>query len=473
MTREYVPRAFAPLAMRHLANVPRCALWAKPGMGKTTLTLTHLEVCYNLAGDSQPTLVLAPLRVARDGWATEAGKWQHLRGLEVVPVIGTEDERIAALKRDAPIYTMNYDNLPWLRDWLRARGKAWPFRRVVADESVKLKGFRVQQGTQRAGVLREFAHREVKEWINLTGTPAPNGLKDLWGQTWFLDGGKRLGMSYTAFEQRWFGYKRVQDAVSKRPGIVPVIMPGADEQIHERLRDICLTLDPKDWFDLAEPVVNVIRVDLPKSARAKYRQLERELFSELEAGQTVEVFNAASLSNKCLQLANGAAYLDPERYGAGKWVEVHFEKLDALESLMAETGDDPLLVVYEFKSDLARIRRQWPDALDLADEADLSRAKRGEGKLWCGHPASIGEGVDGLQQHCNTVVFFGQTWRLDLHDQVIERVGPMRQLQAGTGKPVFLHYIIASRTVDEVVYARRDSKRSVQDLLMEYMKEQA
>jgi len=464
--REYTPRAFAPMAMDHFNQQPRCALWAKPGMGKTILTLTHLDILHRVWGESRPTLVLAPLRVARDTWATEAGKWQHLRGLEVVPIVGDADMRKAALRRDAPVYTTNYETLPWLVDQL---GDRWPFTTVVADEAVRLKGFRLKQGTQRAKALGGMAHKRVKRFVQLTGTPASNGLKDLWGQMWFLDAGQRLGRTYSAFEDRWFAYKRVVDAISKKPGIVPVILPHAHEEIHARLADICLTLDPKDWFDLRDPIVNVIEVDMPTSARAKYRDLERELFTMI-GDKEVEVFNAAALSNKCLQLANGAMYLDPERYGKGVAVEVHREKLDALGELMDATGDDPLLVSYEFQSDRDRIVREWPDAL-LLDRADhLARAKAGEGKLWVGHPASIGEGVDGLQEHCNTIVFFGQTWRLDLHDQIIERVGPMRQMQAGKDRNVFVHYIVARGTVDQVVLARRDGKRSVQDALLAYMK---
>lgn len=467
MLREYTPRPFAASVMEHFNDNPRCAFWGKPGVGKTILTLTHLDILHRVWGESAPTLVLAPLRVARDTWATEAGKWRHLRGLDVVPIVGDPDQRRAALRRDAPVYAMNYEQLPWLIDTL---GERWPFATVVADEAVRLKGFRVQQGTARAQSLGKVSHTKIKRFIQLTGTPASNGLKDLWGQMWFLDAGQRLGRSYSAFEARWFAYKRVVDAISKKPGIVPVILPNAHEEIHARLADICLTLDPKDWFDLKEPIVNVIEVEMPASARSKYRDLERELFTMI--GDTeVEVFNAAALSNKCLQLANGAMYLDPERYGAGVWIEVHDEKLEALQELMDATGDDPLLVSYEFKSDRERILRRWPDALDLAVEGDLAKAKAGEGKLWVGHPASIGEGIDGLQEHCNQVVFFGQTWRLDLHDQIIERVGPMRQMQAGKDRNVFVHYIVARGTVDQVVVARRDGKRSVQDALMSYMKE--
>lgn len=467
--RQYTPRAFTPQVEALFADQPRCALWAKPGMGKTILTLNHLDILHNVIGESAPTLVLAPLRVARDGWAHESKKWEHLKGFDVTPIVGTVEQRLAALKKDSPVFTTNYEQLVWLRDHFKDNGKAWPFRTVVADESTKLKSFRLKQGSVRAHVIGEVAHTKVKNWINLTGTPSPNGLKDLWGQTWFLDAGARLGRSYAAFEQRWFAYKKVVDTISHKPGIVPVIQPYASEQIHERLADICLTLDPKDWFDLQDPIVNVIEVDLSYNARAKYKELEKELFAQFD-GIDVEVFNAAGLTNKCSQMANGAIYLDPERYGAGTWVECDFGKLEALSELADETGDDPLLVAYQFKSDKARLLRQFPDALDLSDADHMAAAKRGEGKLWLGHPASMGHGVDGLQAYCNQIVFFAQDWNLEYHDQILERIGPMRQYQEGKTCGVFIHYLVARDTIDEVVIARRSGKASVQQVLMDYMK---
>lgn len=449
--------------MDHLANAERCALWAKMGMGKTVLTMTHLDILHNVAGEDAPTLVLAPLRVARDGWAAEAAKWEHLRGLDVVPVIGDAKQRSRALQQDAQVFAINYDNLVWLRDWFEDNRRAWPFRTVVPDECTKLKSFRLRQGGVRAQALAQIAHKDVRRWINLTGTPASNGLEDLWGQTWFLDAGQRLGRTFSAFRDRWFRPVRAGQFHQWHA------LPDAAEEIHERLADICLTLDPRDWFDMHEPIVNVIEVDMPASARAKYREMERELFTMV--GDTeVEAFSAAAKYGKCLQMANGAVYVDPEKYGEGRWVTVHDEKLDALQELVDNTGDDPLLVSYQFKSDLARMLTRWPDALNMADEADMNAAKAGKGKLWLGHPASMGHGVDGLQEHCNTVVFFAQDPNLEYHDQILERVGPMRQLQAGKDRPVFLHYLVARGTIDELEITRRNTKRSVQDALMDYMK---
>lgn len=457
MRRPFTPRPYHGLAMDHLAGVPRSAIFAKPGMGKSVMALTFLDYLHNVWGEDRPSLVLAPLRVARDTWANEAGKWAHLSGIEVVPIVGTTEQRKAALRRQAPVYATNYDNLVWLKDQFKTR--PWPFATVVADESTKLKSFRLRQGGVRAQALAKVAHKDVERWINLTGTPASNGLADLWGQTWFLDAGQRLGRTFSAFQDRWFRPSKAGQFTKWNQA------EHAQEEIQERLADICLTLEPRDWFDLKEPIVNMIEVELPASARAQYREMERELFTMI-AGNEVEAMSAAAKSQKCLQMANGAVYLEDGK----TWVGCHTEKLDALEELAAETGDDPLLVAYQFKSDLARLRKRFPAALVLAETEGMAAAMRGEGKIWLGHPQSMGHGVDGLQHHCNTIVFFAQDWNLEQHDQVLERVGPMRQLQAGKDRPAFVHYIVARNTIDELVMARRASKRSVQDLLLQYLK---
>jgi SNF2-related domain len=466
--KVYQPRPFASLVWDFLQNHRRCNLWAGMGLGKTSLVETYLDAVYNIGGEGDPTLVLGPLRVARDVWSTEVTKWAHLQGLTVSVVVGTQAERASALRQPAQVYAMNYDNLEWLEDALA--GRAWPFKRVVPDESTRLKNFRLRQGGARAKVLGKIAHTRVTDWINLTGTPSPNGLKDLWGQQWFIDQGQRLGRTYSAFEQRWFS---VQRQAGGYPGPA-ILLPGAQEQIMGRLADCSLTIDPKDWFDLKDPMANVIEVELPATARRHYRELERQFLTEV-AGQKIEAFNAAAKSMKLLQLANGAAYLDPNEHGQGehgapKTVEIHDAKLQALESLLEEQAGRPVLCAYHFKSDLARIQRAFPHAINVATKDGLARAKRGEGRLWLGHPASMGHGVDGLQEHCHTACFFGHWWDLEQWQQFIERIGPVRQMQAGKDRLVTLHYIVAKDTVDEVVMARRTSKRAVQDLLLDYMK---
>ena len=472
MADVFNPRPYQTLAIDFIANHPRCALWAGMGMGKTSTVLTLLDAQYNVAGCDYPTLVMAPKRVAQSTWPDETRKWQHLKGLEISAIVGTPEQRLAALKRDVPVHTINYDNLPWLIDLM---GSKWPWRRVVSDESTRLKGFRSKQGGVRAQALATVAHTHVKEWINLTGTPAPNGLKDLWGQTWFLDQGMRLGRTYGAFEERWFGWRRATDALTHKPGIQPVIFPFAQEQIQERLKDICLTLDPKDWFDLKDPIITPVYVDLPPRAQRAYKEMEKELFTVL-GGHEIEAVNAASKSMKCLQIANGAAYIDSDADSddhpkARQWQEVHDEKIEALKSIVAESGGMPILVAYQFKSDLSRILKAFPEARHLDDNpATLREWNDGRIPMLVAHPASAGHGLN-LQDGGNIIAFFGHWWNLELHDQIIERIGPVRQAQAGHDRAVFIYYIVARGTVDEVVMARHVTKRGVQDLLLDYMKQ--
>lgn len=460
--RDFTPRPYQDIADDFLGSVRRCALWAGMGMGKTTTALTFVDRLSLV--DSHPSLVLAPLRVARSTWPGEARKWKHLRHLEVVPVVGSAQERHTALfknlqRGNASVFTTNYENLPWLRDTLRAAGKAWPFRTVVADEATRLKNFRLQQGGKRAAALGQIAHTHVHRFIELTGTPSPNGLKDLWGQIYMLDGGKRLGLSYDAFRDRWFrrGFQTEGDAMEP--------LPYANEQIQAALRGICLTLDPKDWFDLREPIVNNIYVDLPSKARRIYKEFEKQMFVEIGEHQ-LEAFNAASRTIKCLQLANGAAYIDE----AQNFTEVHDEKIQALESIVSEAAGESILVAYHFKSDLARLRAAFPQARVLdSNPRTIDEWNAGRIPILLAHPQSAGHGLN-LQDGGRQLVYFSHWWDLEQRQQILERIGPTRQKQAGHERPVFIHNIIARDTVDELVIARMDTKRSVQDELLIAMK---
>lgn len=462
MTRTLRPFQLRGVDFMH--EHPRCNIWGDMGIGKTVMVLTMLHQRYDVWGDSQPTLILGPKRVAKDVWTDEVGKWPHLAGLDIAVAVGDEAERAAALRRDVPVVAINYDNVPWLFDHL---GGKWPFGTVIADEATRLKNFRARGGGVRAHWLGTVAHQRVKRWVNLTGTPAPNGLIDTWGQNWFVDDGQRLGKSFSAFESRYFSWKRrnATDRFAKDR----VIHPSDVELIHDALAEVTLRIE--NPLGVEKPVFNVIEVDLPPSARKHYRELERELFTRFEEGGEREVFNAAQISMACLQAANGAIYLDRERYGPDQWVEIHDAKLDALDSILAEASGSPVLVAYHFKSDLARLKRTFPDLIDVATPEGLARAKRGEGRLWAGHPASMGHGVDGLQFNCHTAAFFGHWWNLEEWQQFIERIGPTRQKQAGFDRQVNVHYIVARNTVDEAVVARRLSKESVQDALLRGVKE--
>lgn len=449
----FTPRPYQGIIRDFILDTPRCAIWSSMGTGKTASTLSAAEILA-LLEDGDPVLIIAPLRVATTTWPAEATKWGFA---QVMPITGTVAQRQQALRWNGRFFAINYENIGWLIDHL---GERWPFRTIICDEATKLKGFRLRQGTARARALAKVAHTKVNRFIELTGTPAPNGLLDLWGQVWFLDKGQRLGRTYSSFTERWF--KVNFDGFGYSP------LSHAQADIQAKLADICLTVDAKDWFDLREPIVNDIYVDLPPRARQHYDQMERDMFTEIET-VGVEAFGAAARTVKCLQIANGAAYVDDQQ----NYKEVHDAKLQALDDIVEEAAGAPVLVAYHFKSDLARLQRAFPSGRVLdANPATITEWNQGRIGLLFAHPASAGHGLN-LQDGGNTLVFFGHWWNLEERLQIIERIGPVRQLQAGHDRNVFIHNIIARDTVDELVIERIKTKREVQDILLDAMKQRS
>jgi len=456
--------------IQFMRKVPRCGLWAGMGIGKTSAVLLVLDMMQLLGeiDDKYPVLVIGPARVARDTWSDEVAKWENFAHFKVVPLSGTPAERSAKLKQKAHIFTISYELLPWLvEQWLAK----WPYRVVIADELERLKGFREKAhhekrfksghiGTDKTGAsgkrayaIGRIAHNLTDRWINLGGTPAPAGLKDLWGSTWFLDRGERLGRTFTAFKERWFRLKW------SGTGIEP--LPFAEAQIHGALADICLTVDPKDYFDLKTPIVNHIAVKLPPKARALYDKLEKEMFVKLESGADINALTQAGLTNKCLQMANGAMYTTHPQ-----WEETHRAKIEALESVVSESGGMPLLVQTSFKSDKARILATFRGSVDLSTSSGLERFKRGDSPMGLAHPDSLGHGIDGLQHVTNQLVRFGHVWKFGPTTQMLERIGPMRQLQAGLDRNVFIHNLVAEDTLDENVLEAHVNNYTVQEALL-------
>jgi SNF2 family DNA or RNA helicase len=383
MPIDFKPRDYQRSIIEFMVANERANIWAGMGTGKGSAALTALQGI-SLIADPFPVLVLGPLRVAAGVWPSEVAKWSHLIGLSIASWAGTRD---FTGRVSADICTVNYDNIEALVEHL---GDAWPFKTVIADESSRLQGFRVTQGTKRAQSLGRVAHKRVKRFYNLTGTPASNGLHGVWGQQWFLDGGARLGRSFSAFENRWFATKR---RPGQKFGGEIVLVEGAQAEIESRLRDCTITVRASDYMDLPPLIENVIEVDLPPAARRHYRELERELFTKLADGTEVEAFNAAALTQKVLQAANGALYVDDK----GSWRMIHDAKLEALASVIEEAGGAPVLCSYQFKSDLARILKAFPKAVELRSQVAIDAFSRGEIQLGVGHPASMGHGVDGLQ----------------------------------------------------------------------------
>ncbi|MFV8770812.1 SNF2-related protein [Yersinia enterocolitica] len=458
LRKIFIPHEYQNQIILHEIDAPRSNVWAGMGMGKTVATLTSLEDLFMSGSETKPALVLAPLRVARSTWPDEVDKWDHLRNIEMQPVVGTAQERLAALRNtNASVFTTNYDNLVWLIETLNGE---WPFGTVIADESTRLKSFRLRKGGKRAAALAKVAHRSGR-WVNLSGTPAPNGLQDLWGQAWFLDKGQRLGRTFSAFTDRWFN--RVPIGTTGFNKIEP--RECAQQQMQDALRDVTISLNAADWFDIDEPIHSVVRVGLSPKARSQYKEMEKEMFLQI-GDHDIEAMNAASKTMKCLQLASGAIYTDE----AGNWTEIHDAKLQALESIIAEASGMPVLVAYHFKSDLARLLKAFPKGRHLDADPQTQRDwNAGLIPVLFAHPASAGHGLN-LQDGGNILAFFSHWWDLEQYQQIIERIGPTRQAQAGHKRPVWIYHIIAEDTVDELVKERRDSKREVQDILLEAMK---
>lgn len=449
----FEPRPYQEMIRDFELEHKRCAIFSGMGTGKSVSTATALDAL-TLVDDS-PTLILAPKRVATITWPDEYAKWDHLQGYTVSAITGSEKQKRLALRKDAQVFTTNFEQLPWL---VETYGSRWPFKKVICDEATKLKGFRLRQGTKRSKALGRIAHTLVDRIVLLTGTPCPNGLLDLWGMIWFIDRGERLGKTFDAYKTRFF-----------RPnyngfGVTP--LEGAQEEIQNLLRDICLTIDAKDWFDLDEPIVNNIFVDLPPKARKIYNDLEKAMYTQI--GQhSVEAFNAAARTIKCLQASAGALYVGEDRK---EFAEIHDEKLGAVEDILEEASGMPILVVYNFKSDLARLKKRFPQARELDKPATVTEWNEGKIPMLLVHPQSCGHGLN-LQYGSNIVVMFSPDWNLEYRQQVLERIGPVRQKQAGLDRPVFIHNILAKDTVDELVLERLETKREVQDLLLESMKQ--
>lgn len=449
---NFTPRPWQRPMIDFITKNRRANLWADMGSGKSVSVLSALDILQMAGSNFFPVLVLAPLRVARDVWPAEMGKWDHLKALKLVPIIGNAQERLRALHQQADIYCMNYENIPWL---VEACGDRWPFLTVIADESTKLKGFRLRTGTKRAAALAQIS-RKTQRWLNLTGTPAPNGLKDLWGQNWFLDGGERLGKTWMAFKERWFDYDQYSRELSPKK--------DSDAQIYKALADNTLSIQMKDWVDLREPIHVPVYVNLPVAAMKQYRKLEQEMFVELAQDVELTALSAAAKSTKCLQFCAGAAYYDSD-----KWHEIHSAKLDALDDIIEETAGANLLVSYWWRHDAERIKKRFPQARTLKTKQDEDDWNGGKVSLLLAHPQSAGHGLN-LQFGGHHLVTFSAWWNLEMAQQILERIGPVRQMQSGFDRPVYIHEILVRDTIDELVAERHQGKAAVQELLMRAMR---
>lgn len=447
---KYSPHNYQTFATGFILTHPVSAVLLDMGLGKSVITLTAI---YDLCLDSfevRKVLVIAPLRVARDTWPAELRKWDHLKGLTWSVAVGTEAERKAALTRDAFVYIINRENVQWL---IEQSGLPFDYDMVVVDE---LSGFKSYQAKRFRALLK--VRPGVKRIVGLTGTPSGNGLMDLWAEYRLLDMGKRLGRYITHYRNRFF-------TPDKRNGAVVYsykALPGAEEQIYALISDITISMKAPDHLRMPELILSEYTVPLSEAEEEAYTELRRELVVSL-GSREIDAVNAASLSGKLCQMANGAVYSED-----GSVIEFHDRKLDALEDLIEAANGKPVLVAYWFRHDLERISERLRGLhipFARADKAEsIERWNRGELPVMLIHPASAGHGLN-LQSGGSTLVWFGLTWSLELYQQTNARL--WRQGQEHT---VVIHHIIAERTIDERIMAALRAKDKTQTALMDAVK---
>lgn len=438
---KFVPHPYQEYAIKRILDTPHIGLFLDMGLGKTVSALTAVDKLINDRFEVRRVLVIAPLRVAKLTWAAEVDKWDHL-SLKVTKVLGGESKRLQALAENADIYVINRENVPWLVDLYK--GKRWPFDMVIIDESSSFKNPR----SLRFRALRKVLP-QIKRMVLLTGTPSPRSLMDLWPQLYLLDRGERLGRTLTAYRSEYF-----------RPGksngfTVFEWLPNKDaqEKIHKAIGDICVSMSAADWLDIPEKMDNIIEVELPTKARKIYDTLKRDYAITIQQDDITAV-NAAVLTGKLLQVANGALYHDDKTY-----TEIHKAKIDALKEL-AESATTPVIVFYWLKSDLERLKKEFPKARTLEDEKDLADWNSGKIDMLLLHPSSAGHGLN-LQAGGHTIIWFGLTWSLELYQQANARLH-----RQGQRSSVIVHHILAKDTMDERVLKALQEKRMGQDSLL-------
>lgn len=452
MPKKLKLKDYQKYAVRRVLKAPAVGLFLDMGLGKTVISLTALrELMFNYC-TVRRCLIIAPLRVAHDTWSREMDKWEGFGYFTVSKVLGDAKRRRRALARkDADLFIINRENVVWLVDQFGPG--AWPFDMIIIDELSSFKN----QDSKRFKALRTV-RPHVRRFVGLTGTPAPNGLLDLWPQLYLLDLGKRLGPTITAYRQRYF-------SAGASDGHVVFdwrLNKGAAERIYNRVRDICVSMKARDYLPELPPATPVtIEVDMTKSERAKYKQLKKELVLQLEDGVIV-ASNAGVLAGKLLQLANGCIYDTPDDGGPATPLRFHDRKLEALDEIIeaARAQGDSVLVFYAFKHDAARILDRYKFAEKLTDSECIKRWNAGEIPVLITHPASAGHGLN-LQDGGHVVVWFGLTYNLELYDQ-----GNARLNRQGQTQPVFIYHITTKNTIDQDALASLEGKSVTQNSLM-------
>lgn len=448
----FTPHAYQQHCIEKIQEIKKIGLFLDMGLGKTVTTLTAIKDLKYNRFQVRKVLVIAPKKVAEGTWTKEKEKWEHTKMLRVSPVLGSLSKRIRALNTPADIYIINRENVVWLVDYYR---NAWPFDMVVVDESSSFKSHTAKRFKALASMSGH-----IDRLVELTGTPSPNGLNDLWSQVFLLDGGERLGQKYTQFRERYFdpgdrGNNVIYNYKAK---------PGSEGSILEKISDICISMKSEDYLQLPDITYNQIPVILdPKSSKAYY-DLERKMVLALpEAEEEISVTSAAALSNKLLQLANGALYDEDHNVH-----EIHNCKIEAFMELIESLQGKPALVFYNYQHDrdrlLAALKNTGLRVRELKTTQDEDDWNNREIDILLTHPASSAYGLN-LQQGGNHVIWFGLNWNYELYTQANKRLH-----RQGQQEKVIIHHLVCSGTRDEDVMQALERKDDVQNWVMESLK---
>ncbi|HEK4635911.1 TPA: DEAD/DEAH box helicase [Clostridioides difficile] len=447
---EFKPHPYQEYTIRKTIDNNNIGLLLDMGLGKTVCTLTAIsELMYDYF-DISKVLVIAPLRVARDTWSSEVKKWEHLKHLKVSKVLGSKLDRVRALSTDSDIYIINREMVPWIVDFYKRK---WPFDMVVIDELSSFKSNKAQRFKSLKKVLPL-----TKRVVGLTGTPTPNSLIDLWAQMYLLDRGERLGKTITGYKERYFepGQKNYQT------GAIYNWQPkdGAENAIHNKIKDICVSLKAEDYLNMPRKIDNKIEIHLDSKILKYYKELEKEKILELEK-DIITASSAAVAANKLLQLANGAIYDNDKNVK-----ELHREKLEALKEIIDVSNGKPIIVFYNYKHDYNRLMKEFKNLKPrtIENSKDIYDWNNGRIQLLLCHPASTGHGLN-LQSGGSIIVWFGLTWSLELYQQANARL-----YRQGQRETVIIHHLICKGTIDEQVMEALENKDKGQSALLEAVK---
>ena len=454
---KYIPHSYQVRAENHVMDNEACGLFLDMGLGKTVITLTCINRLIFEELEIEKVLIIAPKRVAESTWSRECAKWDHLKRLKVSKVLGSEKQRRAALQEEAHIYVINRENVAWLVS--QYGGHMMPFDMLVIDELSSFKSPKAQRFKELRKVRPSFSRV-----VGLTGTPAPNGLIDLWSQVYLLDRGERLGKSITKYRSSYF-------VPGRRNGDVIFtysLIPGMGDVIRNLISDICISMKSEDYLELPETFDNYIDVDLPADVMAQYEEFERnQVLSFLDSEQEVTAISAAALCNKLLQFGNGAVYLEQDPNSKVRdYKVIHDEKIKALEEIIEQAEGKSILVAWSYRHDMERIKaalKQY-NPRELKTDQDVEDWNAGKIQVMLAHPASAGHGLN-LQDGGHIVVWFGLTWSLELYQQFNKRLN-----RQGQKFSVIFHYLIAKGTEDERVLKVLEGKSTVQEQLLEGLK---